>query len=108
MFTFGSDIFWGRAGRLELILWVAGGWLWRVVRGVSARGEAWWCLAEGVRRLRGGGACPGYGGAASAARVLRRRLRVLGGSPAAARRALSAWRASKAARIRWLRTASRL
>src|SRR6266851_1778656 len=50
----------------------------------------------------------GYGGvAARLASVWRRRLRVLGGSPAAARRAVSAWRASKAARMRWLRTASR-
>jgi hypothetical protein len=35
---------------------------------------------------------------------LRRRRRVFGGSPAAARRALSACRASQAARMRWLRT----
>src|SRR5262249_8351193 len=45
--------------------------------------------------------------AARVARVLRRRRRVLGGRPAAARRASSAWRASQAVRMRWLRTASR-
>ena len=44
---------------------------------------------------------------ARSVRVLRRRRRVLGGRPAAARRALPAWRASQASRIRWLRTASR-
>src|SRR6266568_94872 len=60
--------------------------------------------AAGVTRA--GVGC--YGGpAARLARVLRRRLRVLGGSPAAALRAVSAWRVSHAARIRWLRTASR-
>src|SRR5580700_6431227 len=60
-------------------------------------------------RPRAGGA-GGYGGAAVAARlvrVLRRRRRVLGGRPAAARWASSAWRACQAVRIRWLRTASR-
>src|SRR5229473_4847881 len=51
---------------------------------------------------------PGYGGAVRLARVVfRRRLRVLGGRPAAARRWLSAWRAFQAARMRWLRTACR-
>ena len=52
----------------------------------------------------------GYGGAVVAVRlamVLRRRRRVLGGSPAAARRALSSWRAVQAVRMRWLRTTSR-
>jgi hypothetical protein len=49
-----------------------------------------------------------YSGAVRLARVVfRRRLRVLGGSPAAARRWLSAWRAFQAVRIRWLRTACR-
>jgi len=44
----------------------------------------------------------------SVARVWRRRrFRVFGGSPAAARRAASAWRVSQAVRMRWLRTASR-
>src|ERR1700684_1752322 len=38
---------------------------------------------------------------------MRRGRRVLGGRPAAARRASSAWRASQAVRMRWLRTASR-
>src|SRR5580698_3765978 len=56
------------------------------------------------------GGAGGYGGAVVAARlvrVLRRRRRVLGGRPAAARRALSAWRVSQVVRMRWLRTASR-
>jgi hypothetical protein len=42
-----------------------------------------------------------------AAGGLRRRRRVLGGRPAVARRASSAWRAVQAIRMRWLRTASR-
>jgi len=45
--------------------------------------------------------------AARLGRVLRRRRRVLGGRPAAARRVSSAWRAFQAVRMRWLRTASR-
>ena len=59
-----------------------------------------------VRRGAGGA---GYGGpVARLAGVLRRRrLRVRGGSPAAARRAVSAWRVSQAVRMRWLRTVSR-
>src|ERR1700689_5076695 len=65
-------------------------------------------VTDREQRLRDGGA-GGYGGAAAVrlARVLRRRRRVLGGRPAAARRALSAWRVSQAVRMRWLRTASR-
>ena len=48
-----------------------------------------------------GAAVAGQGGpAASRARVLRRRLRVFGGSPAAARRWLSSCRAVQAARMR--------
>ncbi len=57
-------------------------------------------------RGRRGGA--GYGGAARLASVARRRRRVLGGSPVAARWASRAWRAVQAAMIRWLRTTSRL
>ncbi len=45
-----------------------------------------------------------YGGAARLAKVLRRRLRVFGGSPAAARRAFSASRVFQEPRMRWLRT----
>src|ERR1022692_901344 len=49
-----------------------------------------------------------YGGAAARlARGRRRRLRGFGGRASAALRAASAWRASKALRMRWLRTASR-
>src|SRR5262249_24505042 len=49
----------------------------------------------------------GQGGpAARLARGLRRRLRVFGGCPAAARRALSCCRVFQAARMRWLRTMS--
>ena len=44
---------------------------------------------------------------ARSVRVLRRRRRVLGGRPAAARRVLSCWRWSHAIRMRWLRTAVR-
>src|SRR5215472_723679 len=60
------------------------------------------CSGEG----RGSGiVLPGYGGAAGgAAGVVRRLVRVFGGGrPAAARRAMAAWRASNAARMRWLR-----
>src|ERR1035437_4410222 len=50
----------------------------------------------------------GYGGpAARLARVVRRRLRVLGGRPAAARLSLSAGRGWWASRMRGLRTARR-
>jgi len=76
------------------------------------------CVHADAHWLGGGSAVPGrcgrvagcgcYGGlAASMARVWRRRLRVLAGRPSAVLRAASAWRASKAARMRWLRTASR-
>jgi hypothetical protein len=44
---------------------------------------------------------------ARSVRVLRRRRRVRGGRPAAARRALPCWRASQAIRMRWLRMMSR-
>src|SRR5690349_21628513 len=50
-----------------------------------------------------------YGGvAASMVRVLRRRRRVLGGRPWAARRAVSCCRVLQAARMRWLRAISRV
>jgi hypothetical protein len=53
-------------------------------------------------------AVAGQGGpAARSARVLRRRLRVFGGSPAA-RRWLSSYRAVQACRMRWLRTISKV
>jgi hypothetical protein len=70
----------------------------------------WWCgvWRRGLPLVVRADGRGGYGGpAARLARVWRRRLRVFGGSPAAARRALSAWRASKAVRMRWLRMASR-
>ena len=54
------------------------------------------CAGVGLVWLVGGdgaGLLGGYGPAASWARVVRRRLRVRGGRPAAARRALSCWRA---------------
>ena len=53
-------------------------------------------------------ACWLRGPAARLARVVRRRRRVLGGSPVAARCASRAWRAVQAVMIRWLRTMSRL
>jgi len=58
------------------------------------------------------GVCAGgagvYGGlvAASVVRVVRRRRRVFGGRPWAARRWLSSCRAFQAARMRWLRAMS--
>src|SRR5215471_603294 len=53
--------------------------------------------------------CRRYGGVdVSMARVLRRRWRVLGGRPLAVCRALSSCLACHAARIRWLRTMSRV
>ena len=42
------------------------------------------------------------------ASVVRRRRRVLGGSPFAARWTSQAWRASQASRMRWLRAMSRV
>src|ERR1700728_182941 len=60
-------------------------------------------LEAGVWR---GAGCYG-GGVVSVVRVLRRCLRVLGGSPAAARRAWSAWRVFQARRMRWLRMVCR-
>jgi hypothetical protein len=56
----------------------------------------------------GAGGSWGQGGAAavSAVRVWRRRLRVFGGRPLAARRVFSSCRAFQAARMRWLRTVS--
>ena len=72
-------------------------------RGCGAGGRR-----AGERRGRGAVSGPGYGGAVRLARVVfRRRFLVLGGSPAAARRVLSAWRASQASRMRWLRMVSR-
>src|SRR5450755_1067624 len=51
----------------------------------------------------------GYGGAAvRLVSVVRRRRRVLGGSPAAIRWVLWFWRVIQAVMIRWLRTMSRL
>jgi len=110
-FTFWSDI---RGGRVVLLgpggSEGAGGALWAVpglVFGVRA------CLRCCRAGVRAGGGCwaaggQGQGGPAAAvmARVLRRRLRVFGGRPLAARRWFSSCRAFYAVRIRWLRTAS--
>src|SRR6266487_4308590 len=98
MFTFGSDIFGCQAcgvcrARDDLVRDAARVWPARI----WARGTA--VVAHGIRRLwaaaglaRKGSGC--YGGpAARLARVWRRRLRVLGGRPSAALRAVSAWRA---------------
>src|SRR5215472_7767035 len=52
-------------------------------------------------------AVQGPAGGYAVAGAARRLRRVLGGRPAAARRAVSAWRASNAARMRWLRVTSR-
>src|SRR6266487_322687 len=90
------------------VAWCGARAVWRP--GLRARGIA--VVVPGIDGgalplvSREGGCC--YGGrAARAASVWRRRFLVLGGSPAAARRALSAWRSSRAVRIRWLRTVSR-
>jgi hypothetical protein len=95
--------FWGVpvAVRSQVVLsaWVRGMPDWRGGacaggRAVDGRGPAWRA---------------GYGGAAARlARVVRRRRRVLGGSPAAARWVSRAWRAVQAVMIRWLRTMSRV
>jgi hypothetical protein len=77
---------------------------------------AFW-LDQGVRKPRcrwlGKGGIPGFcrcrsgGLVARLARVVRRRRLVWGGSPAAARLLVSAWRVSQAVRMRWLRVVSR-
>src|SRR5579859_856511 len=70
--------------------------------------SGFWCLG-----WRAGGVCGGRGGVygglvavARLARVLRRRRRVLGGRPLAARRVFSSCLAFQACRIRWLRAMS--
>jgi hypothetical protein len=80
-------------------------------------GEQVWARAvlagwrAGLLRVLGAAAAlavpGGYGALASWAGLVRRRLRVRGGRPAAPRPALSSWRASQASRVRWLRMASR-
>jgi hypothetical protein len=104
LFTFGSDILPGWP------LWAGcGGCVVPgcVFRAVSGRGRMLWdawaavmpVLVRVDRRCDGG-----MPAVARSVRVLRRRRRVFGGRPAAARRALSSWRASQAVRMRWLRT----
>ena len=83
--------------------WLACGHYRCWLTGVSARAVR----AGLLRVLCGMTALGGYGPAASWARLVRRRLRVRGGRPAAARRALSVWRAWWAVRMRWLRMTSR-
>lgn len=79
---------------------------------VSRRASAWlwrlsWLVVTGVGLVVV--AVAGQGGpAASPARVLRRRLRVFGGSAAAARRWVSYCRVFQAARMRWFRAASKV
>ena len=70
-------------------------------------------VVAGVLVVTGAGfvvaAVAGQGGpGARPARVLRRRLRVFGGSPAAARRWVSSCRAVQARRMRWLRAISKV
>ena len=103
MFTFGPGISRDRP------LWAGfavAAWL-VCCSGAGSAGLAclsWGCLVT----VPGSPPCQGgVPAVARSVRVLRRRRRVLGGRPAAARRALSAWRASQAVRIRWLRTTSR-
>src|SRR5580658_9632830 len=109
---------WGLFSRLGLTFPVG---LWFLVRCGLCRvqGMPGWLLCVLAACLRAclrcwvvvtvpGFACvAGYGGAVvRSCRVVRRRLRVFGGSPAAARRALSSCRAFQACRMRWLRTMS--
>jgi hypothetical protein len=114
IFTFGSDILawlvgagwgcWSRAGRTGCRAFPG------PVRAWCACAGSPWGAGERVAAGRSCGAAvlSGQGGAAARlARVVRRRrFLVLGGSPAAARRALSAWRLVNASRMRWLRTTS--
>src|SRR5712691_12607228 len=78
---------------------------------MSARGTGV-VVPAGVRKALDGcraGWLAGYGGAVvRLASVVRRLRRVLGGSPAAARWASRAWRASPASMMRWLRTMGRV
>jgi hypothetical protein len=99
MFTFGTDflawLLWGRlvvGGMMAGVACLGGsGWLRLGGRVLGCRGGT--LLVNGGRGREC--CCPaGYGGAAARlAGVVRRRFLVLGGSPVAARRALSAWRA---------------
>src|SRR5216684_5797282 len=102
MFTFGSDILGclGCAGGRALDD-LAGDAV-RALRGVAGLGRARGMgmavmpgeREDGERAAARAGGLAGYGGAAARlARVVRRRLRVLGGRPAAARLSLSACRA---------------
>src|SRR5271169_1484952 len=107
MFTFGTDIV-----ALPARVMAAGGddlrpCLYALLVAASGRLDACWIAMVAVP---GGdeaaigpwaGCRPaGYGGAAARlARVWRRRFLILGGSPAAARLLLSAWRVSKACRM---------
>src|SRR5579859_1423745 len=113
IFTFGSDI----SGFWWPVVWCrdvrAGGGAWSAglscVRACSRLVLAAVLAGGDVRGARGCGPWRGQGGtAASPARVLRRFLRVFGGSPAAARRVLSCCRVFQAARMGWLRTMSRV
>src|SRR6516165_1370244 len=103
IFTFGSDILAAWWSVCAVVACSGAGAGFVLFSGVLAPG----CVAGADERGRGR-QLPDQGGpAASPARVLRRRLRVFGGSPAVARRRLSAWRVFQAVSIRWLRTASR-
>jgi hypothetical protein len=93
MLTFGSDI---RVSASMILPVRCDGLLWASFPGVfGAGGQVW---ARGLRWRVGlllvacRGVAGGYGPAVSWARGVRRRLRVRGGRPAAARRALSCWR----------------
>src|SRR5690242_17025254 len=106
-------IFAARSGILPVFLIVGGLVSLRVSAGCVA---GLWGGGSGSSCLdwRAAGVCAGragvYGGpvaVVSAVRVLRRRRRVFGGRPWAARRSLSSCLAFQACRIRWLRTISR-
>src|SRR6266545_395989 len=103
MFTFASDIRVVRAGMMRV--W-AGQFACRWLLALRWSLAGLVCLAGRMPGLRGLPVTV-FSAAAWLASVLRRRWRVFGGRPAAARRVSWSWRVSNAVRMRWLRTASR-
>ncbi len=92
----GAGVFGCRSGPSALVYLVSGqAFAWSWLLSVTGAGSWSWRLRQG-------------GPAARPTRVLRRRLRVFGGRPWAARRWFSSCRACQACRIRWLRTTSRV
>jgi hypothetical protein len=99
--------------RFVFACWLAvcPGWFWGGCFRCLRAGMAGRCPVVRTGAVARAACSPGYGGrvaVVSTVSVLRRRLRVFAGSPAAARRAFSACRASQTLRMRWLRTMSRV